>query len=130
MKIISIDHLVLTVRDVDATVDFYVGVLGMEEVVFSGGRRALRFGQQKINLHQHQREFLPKAFEPTPGSGDLCLLVESLDAAIARLKGAKVVIEEGPVSRTGATSPIRSIYIRDPDGNLIELAEPQNVVLA
>lgn len=130
MKIVSIDHLVLTVRDLDATVDFYVGVLGMEEVVFSGGRRALRFGRQKINLHLHRAEFLPKAAEPTPGSADLCLLVESLDAAVARLKGAKVAIEEGPVSRTGAVSPIRSVYIRDPDGNLIELSEPQNVVLA
>lgn len=130
MKILSIDHLVLTVANIDATVDFYVAVLGMEEVVFAGGRRALLFGRQKINLHERGREYSPKAKVPTAGSGDLCLIVESLDAVIVRLEEAKVPIEEGPVSRSGAISALRSVYIRDPDGNLIELSEPQNVVLA
>ncbi|MCA1241641.1 VOC family protein [Stappia stellulata] len=130
MRISSLDHIVLTVSDLDATVAFYCGVLGMEEVIFGGGRRALRFGAQKINLHVAGAEFSPAAHRPTPGSGDLCFLVEALDAVIARLEMAGVAIEEGPVSRTGAWSPLRSVYIRDPDGNLIELSEPQEVVLA
>ncbi|WP_425087151.1 VOC family protein [Stappia sp.] len=130
MRISSLDHIVLTVSDLDATVAFYCGVLDMEEVIFGGGRRALRFGAQKINLHVAGAEFSPAAHRPTPGSGDLCFLVEALDAVIARLEMAGVAIEEGPVSRTGAWSPLRSVYIRDPDGNLIELSEPQEVVLA
>lgn len=130
MRIEALDHLVLTVADIDETVGFYCGVLGMEEVVFGGGRRALRFGAQKINLHLAGAEFSPGAKRPTPGAGDLCFLVASLDAAIARLHEAGVPIEEGPVSRTGALSPLRSVYVRDPDGNLIELSEPQAVVIA
>lgn len=130
MRIEALDHLVLTVADIDETVGFYCGLLGMEEVVFGGGRRALRFGTQKINLHRAGAEFSPAARRPTPGSGDLCFLVASLEAVIARLQEAGVPIEEGPVSRTGALSPLRSVYIRDPDGNLIELSEPQAVVIA
>lgn len=130
MRIEALDHLVLTVADLDRTVGFYCGVLGMEEVVFGGGRRALRFGAQKINLHQAGAEFSPAARKPVPGSGDLCFLVTSLDDAMRRLEEAHVVIEEGPVSRTGAISPLRSVYVRDPDGNLVELSEPQAVVLA
>jgi len=130
MRIVALDHLVLTVKDVNATVGFYVSVLGMEEVVFAGGRRALRFGSQKINLHPAGREFEPKAEWPTPGSADLCFLVESLDDVIARLSEADIPIEEGPVSRSGAVGPLRSIYLRDPDGNLLELSEPQDVILS
>ncbi|MXN67055.1 VOC family protein [Stappia sp. GBMRC 2046] len=130
MRILSLDHVVLTVKDIDQTVAFYSGVLGMEEVVFAGGRRALRFGGQKINLHKAGAEFLPHAQMPTSGAGDLCFLVESLEAVERRLAEAQVHIEEGPVFRAGAVSPLRSIYIRDPDGNLVELAEPQDVVIA
>lgn len=130
MRIEALDHLVLTVADLDETVSFYCGVLGMEEVVFGGGRRALRFGAQKINLHKAGAEFSPAAKRPTPGSADLCFLVSSLEDAMARLADAHVAIEEGPVSRTGALSPLRSVYVRDPDGNLVELSEPQAVVLA
>ncbi|MCA1298674.1 VOC family protein [Stappia indica] len=130
MRIMALDHIVLTVTDMDAAVRFYCEVLGMEEVVFGGGRRALRFGSQKINLHPPGHDYAPVAERPAPGSADLCFLVASLDAAIAALEAAGVGIEEGPVSRTGALSPLRSIYIRDPEGNLVELSEPQNVVLA
>jgi catechol 2,3-dioxygenase-like lactoylglutathione lyase family enzyme len=130
MRILSLDHLVLTVADPDRTAAFYREVLGMEEVVFGGGRRALSFGTQKINLHQAGAEFQPAARKPTPGSADLCFLVESLQDVIARLGQSGVTIEEGPVTRTGACSPLRSVYIRDPDGNLVELSEPQAVVIA
>lgn len=130
MQVLGLDHLVLTVADMEATVRFYRGVLGMEEVVFGGGRRALAFGSQKINLHARPAEYLPAARLPTAGSADLCFLVASLEAAIARLEAAGIEIEEGPVTRTGAVSPLRSVYVRDPDGNLIELAEPQAVVIA
>ncbi len=127
-----LDHLVLTVIDLDATCDFYCRVLGMELVTFSaanagGGaaeeRRALAFGAQKINLHQAGREFVPRAIRPTPGSADLCLITQApLDQVIAHLEASGVPIEEGPVARTGATGPITSVYFRDPDGNLIEVA--------
>jgi catechol 2,3-dioxygenase-like lactoylglutathione lyase family enzyme len=101
--ITSLDHLVLTVRDLDATVRFYVEGLGMELREFGAGRKALHFGPQKINLHLAGREFEPKAARPTPGSADLCFLTEQ------------------PLARTGAAGPITSIYLRDPDGNLIEI---------
>jgi len=120
----SLDHLVLTVRDLEATVRFYES-LGMELVTFRGGRKALRFGSQKINLHEAGREFEPKAAAPMPGSADLCFLLDGpLDQAVAKVTAAGHAIVEGPVERTGATGPIRSIYLRDPDGNLIELSEP------
>ncbi|MEU9025408.1 VOC family protein [Actinomadura sp. NPDC048394] len=123
MRIDRLDHLVLTVADIDATVDFYTRVLGMEAVVFGAGRRALAFGTSKINLHEAGREFEPKAARPSPGSADLCLIVDGpLGDVVADLERHAVPIEEGPVERTGATGPITSVYVRDPDRNLIELS--------
>lgn len=128
MQISHLDHLVLTVADLDATVDFYTRVLGMRPVRFGEGRKALAFGNQKINLHQTGREFEPKAERPTSGSADLCFIVATpLDEAIAHLKAQGVSIIEGPVQRTGATGPIRSVYLRDPDLNLIELSNPMEL---
>lgn len=125
IRIERLDHLVLTVADVDATCAFYARVLGMEVQTFGAGRKALRFGQQKINLHQKGNEFEPKAQAPTPGSGDICLIAATpLDQVIAHLKETGVAIESGPVDRTGATGPIRSVYFRDPDNNLIEVSNP------
>ena len=123
MRLSSLDHLVLTVADIDATVAFYVRALGMEEVAFGAGRKALAFGTQKINLHAAGREFAPHAAAPTRGSADLCFLTDvPLGRVIEHLGGCGVVVEEGPVTRTGATGPIRSVYLRDPDGNLIEVS--------
>lgn len=123
MQIDHLDHLVLTVADIEATLDFYTRVLGMQVVIFGEGRKALSFGQQKINLHQAGREFEPKAERPTPGSADLCFIVATpVDAVVAHLERQGVTIVEGPVQRTGATGPIRSVYVRDPDLNLIELS--------
>lgn len=123
MRIDSIDHLVLTVASVEASLAFYATVLGMEVVTFAGGRKALAFGSQKINLHQAGREFEPKAARPAPGSADLCMLTTlSLDQVLAHLAAHAVPVIEGPVRRTGATGPILSVYFRDPDGNLIEVA--------
>lgn len=125
MQISHLDHLVLTVADIDATVDFYTRVLGMHRVTFGEGRRALAFGNQKVNLHQVGREFEPKAERPTSGSADLCFIVATpLDEVIAHLKAQGVSIIEGPVQRNGATGPILSVYLRDPDQNLIELSNP------
>ena len=121
-----LDHLVLTVRDLEATVRFYVEGLGMELRAFGDGRYALHFGAQKINLHVAGHEFEPKAAVPTPGSADLCFLTERPLAEIgARLAALGCPVIEGPVARTGATGPILSIYTRDPDGNLIEIARAQ-----
>jgi catechol 2,3-dioxygenase-like lactoylglutathione lyase family enzyme len=118
-----VDPLVLTVADVRQTIDFYVRVLGMEPVTFGTGRRALRFGRNKLNFHQAGHEFDPKARRPTPGSADLCLVTTTpLDRVVAHLRACGVPIEEGPVSRAGATGPITSVYVRDPDGNLIEVS--------
>ena len=123
MYIDRIDHLVLTVRDIDATCTFYTHVLGMRVVTFEAGRTALAFGSQKINLHQAGREFEPKALQPTPGSGDLCFITNvPLDEVIAHVHSCGVAIEEGPVSRSGATGLLESIYLRDPDGNLVEIS--------
>lgn len=123
MEIERIDHLVLTVRDIPATCDFYSRVLGMQVVTFGGGRKALRFGRQKINLHERGKEFEPKALQPTPGSGDLCFITEvSLPQVVDHIRSCGIQIIEGPVRRTGAVGPIESIYIRDPDGNLIEVS--------
>jgi catechol 2,3-dioxygenase-like lactoylglutathione lyase family enzyme len=116
MRIESIDHLVLTVRNLDATIAFYER-LGMRHVVFGEGRHALVFGSQKLNLHPAEGRIEPRAAVATPGSADLCFLVDELDPA-----GLEVV--EGPVERDGARGPIRSIYVRDPDGNLVELSTP------
>jgi len=121
--IARLDHLVLTVADVEATCEFYARVLGMRPVSFGAGRRALAFGEQKINLHAAGREFEPKAAHPTPGSADLCLIADApLDTVIAHLRAAVVAIVEGPVRRTGATGAIMSVYFRDPDRNLIEIS--------
>jgi catechol 2,3-dioxygenase-like lactoylglutathione lyase family enzyme len=122
MRIDRLDHLVLTVTDIDAAIWFYTRVLGMEAVTFGAGRRALAFGTSKINLHEAGREFEPKAAHPAPGSADLCLIVTvPLDEVLADLDRHGVPVEEGPVGRTGATGPITSVYVRDPDRNLIEL---------
>lgn len=123
MRIDRIDHLVLTVADIDQTTDFYVRVLGMEPVTFGTGRRALRFGRHKLNLHQAGHELEPKARRPTPGSADLCLVTTTpLDRVLGHLRAHGVPVEEGPVPRTGATGPITSVYFRDPDGNLVEVS--------
>lgn len=123
MKIARIDHIVLTVKDIEQTCDFYSRVLGMEVITFGEDRRALKFGVQKFNLHEHGKEFEPKAKTPTPGATDVCLITESfIEHVVAHLKRRGVTIEQGPVQRTGATGPIMSVYFRDPDGNLIEVS--------
>lgn len=123
MRIDRIDHLVLTVRDIEATCQFYSRVLGMRVESFGPGRTALHFGGQKINLHQAGREFEPKAGHPTPGSADFCLIAEQpIEQVVAQLQALAVPIVEGPVAKTGALGTMRSIYIRDPDGNLVEIA--------
>lgn len=123
MQIDSLDHLVLTVADVDASCAFYQRVLGMEVVTFGQGRKALAFGAQKINLHPAGREFEPKAQHPTPGSADLCFLTSVPLAQVqAHLAACGVTVSEGPVPRTGAQGPILSVYFRDPDLNLIEVS--------
>ncbi len=120
-----LDHLVLTTVDEAACIGFYVGVLGMTLEIFGEGRKALRFGNQKINLHVKGHELEPKAHAPVPGALDLCFIADrALDTVMAHLNAKGVAIVEGPVRRTGATGPIRSIYVRDPDLNLIEIAEP------
>ncbi|XP_043913590.1 glyoxalase domain-containing protein 5 [Protopterus annectens] len=122
-KIDRIDHLVLTVKNIDATMTFYSNVLGMEIVTFKENRKALIFGNQKFNLHEAGKEFEPKAQKPTPGSIDICLISETPLKIIAEhLKVCGVAIEEGPVDRTGAIGPITSLYFRDPDNNLIEVS--------
>ncbi|WP_299287658.1 VOC family protein [uncultured Tateyamaria sp.] len=126
-KLHTLDHLVLTVRDIDTTIAFYADVLGMTHLPFQvadgSTRHALRFGPHKINLHQAGAEFVPKADTPTPGSADLCFLTEtSLAVWAAHFESTQTHIVEGPVARTGATGPIHSLYVRDPDGNLIEVS--------
>lgn len=124
-----LDHLVLTTANEAACTHFYTKVLGMKIETFVGGtpaveRKAFTFGNQKINLHLKGKEFEPKAHRPMPGALDLCFIAQgSLDAVIAHLNASGVVIEDGPVMRTGATSKIRSVYVRDPDLNLIEISE-------
>ena len=125
MRISHIDHFVLTVEDIDRTCYFYRNVMGMAVETFEDRRTSLHFGSQKINLHKAGAEFEPKAERPVPGSGDLCFIaVGPLDEVMAHLERLSIPIIEGPVTRTGATGPIRSVYFRDPDGNLIEVAEP------
>jgi len=119
-----LDHLVLTVRDVEATCAFYSRVMHMQPVTFAGGRRALAFGSQKLNLHPANAPISPHASRPTPGSADLCFITTTpIAEVVAHLQRLGVAIEEGPVRRTGATGPIMSLYFRDPDDNLIEVAE-------
>lgn len=123
MEIDRIDHFVLTVKDIDATCDFYERALGMTREVFGGGRVALKFGTQKINLHEAGNELEPKALRPTPGGGDFCLITKTpVDDVVRHLKDAGVDIELMPSIRTGATGAITSIYFRDPDQNLVEVS--------
>jgi catechol 2,3-dioxygenase-like lactoylglutathione lyase family enzyme len=125
-----VDHLVLTCRDVAATIRFYTEVLGMKEVSFGAGRKALAFGQQKLNLHPAGQgaegttgSVAAIAARPTPGAIDVCLIVsEPAGVVMAHLAACGIPVEEGPVIRTGAAGPIESVYVRDPDGNLVELA--------
>lgn len=127
MLVERFDHLVLTVTSVAATCDFYERVLGMQVVTFGEGRKALRFGAQKINLHQRGRELAPHAKNPAAGSGDFCLIAAVPLADVMRhVAGCGIAIEQGPVARTGARGPITSIYFRDPDDNLIEIATYDN----
>jgi catechol 2,3-dioxygenase-like lactoylglutathione lyase family enzyme len=124
MKVIGLDHLVLTVKSIAATVAFYERALGMTAEVFGADKRtALKFGPHKINLHQADNMFEPKAERPTMGSGDLCFLVDDVGAVKAQLEANGVAILEGPVERTGARGRIMSYYLRDPDLNLIELSQ-------
>ena len=126
MQIARLDHLVLTVRNLDASVDFYVRVLRMSLQTFDRDRKALQFGHQKINLHESGKEFEPKAHHPTPGSTDLCFVVETpLQEVVDHVRGQGGEILLGPVQRTGAEGPMESVYLRDPDGNLIELSRYQ-----
>ncbi|NJM44175.1 MAG: VOC family protein [Brachymonas sp.] len=119
-----LDHLVLTTTNKQACVDFYTRVLGMPIETFGAGRTAFRFGHQKINLHEKGSEFEPKAHLPVPGALDLCFIASvPLDEFIAHCKKVGAQIIEGPVARTGATQKIRSVYLRDPDLNLIEVSE-------
>jgi catechol 2,3-dioxygenase-like lactoylglutathione lyase family enzyme len=123
MRIDRLDHFVLTVKDIEVTCEFYSRVLGMDAQTFGDGRRSLHFGAAKINLHQQGREFDPKAAKPRPGSADVCLIAATpLPEVIRHLIECGVEIIEGPVPRTGAIGPIRSVYFRDPDGNLIEVS--------
>lgn len=122
-KVKSIDHIVLTVKDIDKTVEFYTKVLGMEKEIFKETRVALKFGHQKINLHKLGNEFEPKAQNVKEGSSDLCFITETSVEEFKKHieeKGTKVI--EGPIKRTGAMGDINSIYLRDPDGNLIEVS--------
>ena len=123
MKIDHLDHLVLTVKSIPATCEFYARVLGMEVVTFGGNRQALAFDTQKINLHEAGKEWEPKAQRPTPGSADMCFITRTpLADVVEHLRQCGVEIVEGPVKRTGAAGPITSVYFRDPDLNLIEVS--------
>ena len=123
MSILGLDHLALTVRDLAATRRFYVDGLGLHHERFGEGRHALHFGDQKINLHEVGREFAPRAAKPVPGSADFCLLTTApLEAIAARMAALGYPLLEGPVVRSGATGALCSLYFRDPDGNLVEIA--------
>ena len=123
MEVLGMDHLVLTVASIGRTVAFYRDVLGLRAETFGDGRWALHFGDQKFNLHEAGHEFEPKAARPTPGSIDICLVVATpIDSVVAALRAKDVPLVEGPVDRTGARGKIRSVYLRDPDDNLVELA--------
>lgn len=126
MKVISLDHIVLTVKNSEVTSQFYSGVLGMDIVTFGEGRVALTFGEQKINLHQLGSEFEPKAAHVKSGSADLCFIINTpINEVQCHIEAQGVTIIEGPIQRTGAVGKIMSLYVRDPDGNLIELSNYQ-----
>lgn len=123
MRVTGLDHVVLTVEDVDRAVEFYATALGGAAETFDGGRRAVSFGDQKINFHPAADVYAPHADRPTPGSGDLCLVVDDSPEAIRRdLRDRGVEVVHGPVEKTGARGRMESVYVRDPDGNLVELA--------
>ncbi|MEF8842856.1 MAG: VOC family protein [Haloarculaceae archaeon] len=123
MDLTGIDHFVLTVEDVEATCAFYADALGAGTETFGGGRRAIRFGDQKINLHPAGDEFDPRAARPTPGAGDFCVTTDTpIETVVEDLREAGVDILEGPVERTGAVGRMTSVYVRDPDDNLVEIA--------
>ena len=123
MRVQRIDHIVLTVADLETTIAFYERALGMEAVSFGEGRRGLAFGDQKLNLHQAGREFEPKARRPTPGAIDLCFTTDvPLEDVAAHLRRESIEIEHGPVDKVGARRALRSLYLRDPDGNLVEIS--------
>ena len=126
MQVEKLDHLVLTVKDIAATSDFYQTALGMKIVTFTENRKALVFNTGKINLHEAGNEFEPKALRPTPGSADLCFITKTPVSAVAeKLRSLSIPIIEGPVKKTGAFGPLLSIYLRDPDGNLIEVSNEE-----
>ncbi len=123
MRVDAIDHFVLTVASIEETCAFYERVLGMTTVYFGDGRTAIAFGSQKINLHLAGREHTPRAQHPVPGSADFCFITSlPLDTCIAHVRAQGVQILLGPVDRTGATGKLRSFYFRDPDLNLVEVA--------
>lgn len=123
MQVSTIDHLVLYVTDVEATADWYSHVAGATVETFDGDRRAIRFGDRKINLHPAGDEYDPHAAAPTPGAGDFCLIVEDpIEAVREHLEAAGEELVEGPVRKTGTHGPMTSVYVRDPDGNLVEFA--------
>lgn len=123
MRITQLDHLVLTVNDIATSIEFYTQLLGMDEITFGENRKALKFGSQKINLHLQGEEITPHARQPGTGSADLCLLTDTpIPEVISHFHQNNVDIELGPVERTGANGPILSVYIRDPDNNLLEIA--------
>ncbi len=123
MSFVGIDHIVLTVKSIEKSIEFYCSVLGMSEVTFGKGRKAIACGKQKLNLHEAGKEFEPKALRPLPGSADICFVANTpLKEILKRLSEHRVTVIEGPVERTGAKGKILSIYVRDPDQNLIEIS--------
>ncbi|SFE00393.1 Catechol 2,3-dioxygenase [Chitinophaga sp. CF118] len=128
MIIDHLDHLVLTVQDIDKTCEFYSHVLGMTVITFGPDRKALQFKNQKINLHQKGKEFEPKADHPTPGSADLCFISDTpVKEVLEELHSKNIPVVEGIVERTGAVGKILSVYLRDPDNNLIEISNYQDI---
>ncbi len=123
IKVDRIDHIVLTVKNIETTLEFYNSILGMKKETFNGGRKALRFGRQKLNLHEHGKEFDPTAKIPQPGSTDICFISPTpLAEVVEFLKSKNIKIEQGPIGRIGAMGKMISVYIRDPDMNLIEIS--------
>ena len=123
MRINNIDHIVFTVNDIDAACRFYSRVLGMRIIEFGEGRKALSFGEMKINLHEKGKELEPKALNPVPGSIDICFITDiPMKDMLAHIDSCGIKVIEGPVKRSGSLGPIESIYLRDPDGNLIEVS--------